>query len=95
MAKGKVRYVTRKVKAGVKRRKGLLSGNLMNVAIGAGAGFVSPYIPRVLGKWTLPLAFGAAGYLFKKPALLSVAGYELGRSFTFGGIATGGFQGQV
>lgn len=46
-------------------------------------------IPQFLGEWTNPVAFGAAGYLLKKPALLTVAGYELGRKLTGGGIGGG------
>lgn len=91
MAKRKVarkatRYVTRTARRGVARRKGLLKGNAGNVAIGAVAGFASPYIPRVLGGWTLPVAFGVGGYLLKKPALFSIAGYELGKTLSTGGL---------
>jgi len=71
---------------GYRRRKGLLSGNAGNVVIGAVAGFASPYIPRVLGGWTLPIVFGGAGYLLKKPALLSIAGYEAGKTLSTGGL---------
>lgn len=92
-----VRYVTRKAKGGYRKRKGLLSGNTGNMIIGAGAGFASPYIPRVLGVWTLPVVFGGAGYLFKKPALLSIAGYEAGKalSTTFLGGGNGGGASQI
>lgn len=58
---------------------------MANVAWGAGAGMAAPYIPRILGKWTLPVVFGAAGYLLKKPVLLGIAGYEIGRGFSLGG----------
>jgi len=57
--------------------------------IGAAAGFASPYIPRVLGAYTLPIVYGAAGYAFKKPALLSIAGYELGKTLSTGGLLGG------
>ncbi len=84
-----VRYVTRKAKSGYRKRKGLLSGNTGNMIIGAAAGFAAPYIPRVLGTWTLPVVYGAAGYVFHKPALLSIAGYELGKSLSTGGLLGG------
>lgn len=88
------RYVTRRARSGYRRRKGLLSGNTGNMIIGAGAGFTSPYIPRVLGIWTLPVVFGVAGYVAKKPALLSIAGYELGKTISasglIGGLGNGG-----
>lgn len=92
MAKRKraaVRYVTRKAKGGYRKRRGLLTGNTGNMIIGAGAGFASPYIPRVLGVWTLPVVFGGAGYIFKKPALLSIAGYELGKTISTSGLIGG------
>ena len=93
MAKGKAkratRYVYRKAKGGYRKRKGLLSGNTGNMIIGAAAGFASPYIPRILGGWTLPVVFGAAGYFFKKPALLSIAGYEAGKMLSTGGLLGG------
>ncbi len=83
------RYVTRKAKSGYRKRKGLLTGNTGNMIIGAGAGFASPYIPKVLGVWTLPVVYGGAGYIFKKPALLSIAGYELGKTLSTGGLLSG------
>ena len=83
------RYVTRKAKGGYRKRKGLLTGNTGNMIIGAGAGFASPYIPRILGVWSLPVVFGGAGYIFKKPALLSIAGYELGKTLSTGGLLGG------
>ncbi len=95
-ARAATRTVYRKAKRGYSARKGLLSGNLKNVAIGAAAGFVSPMIPQFIGKWTNPAAFFAAGYILKKPALMSVAGYEIGRAFSggFGGgeSTAGGFE---
>ncbi len=54
--------------------------------IGAGAGFVSPLIPKVIGPWTLPVVFGAAGYIAKKPVLMTLAAYELGRSLSAMGV---------
>ncbi len=94
--RGRTRTVYRAAKRGYSRRKGLISGQMANVAWGAGAGMAAPYIPRIVGKWTLPLVFGAAGYLLKKPALLAIAGYEIGRGFSLGGaIGSGaGFTGQ-
>jgi hypothetical protein len=93
-ARRAVRYVGRSARRGVRRRKGLLSGNTGNIIIGAAAGFASPYIPRVLGIWTLPVVYGVAGYVAKKPALLSIAGYELGKTISasglIGGLGNGG-----
>lgn len=54
-------------------------------------GFISPMIPEFIGKWTKPVVFGAGGYLLKKPALLGIAGYELGKSFSFGTNGNGSF----
>jgi len=84
-----VRYVTRKAKGGYRKRKGLLSGNTGNIVIGAIAGFASPYIPRILGVYTLPVVYGGAAYLLKKPALFSIAGYELGKALSTGGLLGG------
>ena len=56
--------------------------------MGAVAGAVSPMIPNVLGAYTKPIVFGAGGYLLKKPALLSIAGYETGK--IIGGMVFGG-----
>lgn len=84
-----VRYVTKKAKGGYRRRKGLLSGNAGNIAIGAIAGFASPYIPRILGGWTLPVVYGGAGYLLKKPVLFGIAGYELGKMLSTNGLLGG------
>lgn len=81
-----VRYVTRKARGGYRKRKGLLSGNTGNILIGAAAGFASPYIPRILGGFTLPVVYGGVGYLLKKPALFSIAGYELGKTLSTGGL---------
>ena len=52
------------------------------------AGFASGMIPDVIGKYTKPVVFGAAGYLLKKPALFGIAGYELGKSFAQGGLGS-------
>jgi len=82
----RTRYRTR-VKRVYSRRKGLFSkSKLMNVAWGAGAGFVDPMIPNFLGKWTKPLIYGAGGVILNKPALLTVAGYKLGEAFTVGSV---------
>lgn len=89
----------RRYYAGAKRfyrgRKGLLGGSMGNVVLGAVAGAVSPVIPQFMGCWTNPLAFGVAGYVFKKPGLLTVAGYEAGKCLMSGGIGNifGGNQG--
>jgi len=81
----------RTIRRGYRSRKGLLSGNIGNVVWGAAAGFVDPMIPNFIGKWTKPVVFGAAGYLLKKPALLSIAGYKLGQTFTSGAGGNGSF----
>jgi len=65
---------------------------MKNVVYGAAAGAAAPYIPQVIGKWTNPAAFFAAGYLLKKPALFGIAGYELGKGF-IGGIGNGNGNG--
>lgn len=88
-ARRATRYVTRKARGGYRKRKGLLSGNTGNIIIGAAAGFASPYIPRVLGGWTLPVVYGGLGYLMKKPALLSICGYEIGKTLSTGGLLGG------
>lgn len=91
MARRKTRTVYRRAKRAYSRRKGLLGGGtLKNVAIGAGAGILSPFIPQFVGRWTNPIVFGAAGVFFNKPVLLGIAGYELGKSFSFGGNGNGG-----
>lgn len=79
------RYYAR-ARRGYSRRKGLLSGNTGNMVIGAAAGFGSQFIPQFLGGWTNPIVFGAIGYLMKKPALFSIAGYEAGKNLASGGI---------
>ena len=80
----------RRYYAGAKRyyraRKGLLGGSMGNAVIGAVAGAVSPMIPQFIGGWTNPIAFGVAGYVLKKPALLTVAGYEAGKTLISGGL---------
>lgn len=88
MAK-KTKYRTRYIRAarrGYSRRKGLLSGNTGNIVIGAVAGAVSNMVPDIVGGWTKPLLFGAGGYVLKKPALLTIAGYEAGKMLASGGI---------
>jgi hypothetical protein len=57
-----------------------------NVVVGAVAGAVSPMIPQFVGGWTNPIAFGVLGYVLKKPALLTVAGYEAGKTLIGGGL---------
>lgn len=85
----RTRTVYRSVKRGYRSRKGLLSGNIGNLLIGAIAGATSPMIPNIIGKWTKPVLFGVAGYALKKPALITIAGYELGRGFTMNGFSVG------
>ncbi len=70
---------------GYRSRKGLLGGSAGNLLVGAIAGAVSNMIPDFIGGWTKPLVFGAGGYILKKPALLTVAGYEAGKSLMAGG----------
>ncbi len=88
----------RRYYAGAKRfyrgRKGLLGGSMGNVVLGAVAGAVSPMIPQFVGTWTNPIAFGVAGYFFKKPGLLTIAGYEAGKSLMSGGIPSFGGNNQ-
>lgn len=83
------RKVTRRyygrARRGYRKRKGLLSGAFGYIALGAAAGFAEKFIPPILGKWTAPAVIGAAGFFFKKPALMAVAGYTLGKMFTGGG----------
>jgi len=87
----KTGYRTRYIRAarrGYSRRKGLLGGNTGNILIGAVAGAASNMIPDIIGPWTKPLVFGAGGYILKKPALLTIAGYEAGKQLSanlFGG----------
>jgi len=84
------RTIYRSARKGYRSRKGLLGGSMGNILIGAVAGAVSPMIPDVLGGWTKPAVFGAAGYFFKKPALMSIAGYEIGKTLMGGGLFGGG-----
>jgi len=83
------RTFTGYARRGYSRRKGLLSGNVGNMIIGAVAGAASNYIPPVLGGFTKPVAFGAAGYLLKKPALFTIAGYEAGKMLASGFLGNG------
>jgi len=89
-ARRRTRTVYRRARRAYTRRRSMVSGPVGNVLIGAGAGLVSPYIPNVLGQWTKPILFAGAGYVFKKPALMAIGGYELGRSFTLGNAGAGG-----
>lgn len=86
----RTRTVYRTVRRGYRRRKGLISGSLGNILWGGVAGFASGMIPQFIGKWTNPVVFGAAGYFFKKPALLGAAGYALGQSLSGGGYFAAG-----
>ena len=89
----RTRTVYRTARRGIRSRKGLLGGNLQNIIWGGLAGAVSNYIPDlpVVGKFTKPVIFGAGGYILKKPALMTCAGYELGKSLTSGSL-TGSTQ---
>jgi len=88
----KTRTVTRYVKRATRRRKGLLTGNVGNIAYGAIGGIVGDMIPPIIGGWTKPVAFGAIGYLLKKPAFFTMAGYEAGKMLNpFGNSSSGGF----
>ena len=91
----RTRTVYRKVRGGYRKRKGFLTGQMGNFVIGAGAGIVEPMIPQFIGKWTNPAVFGALGYYFKKPALMSIAGYQLGKAITGGGLFGGKESSQV
>lgn len=84
--RSRTRYVYTKAKKFYGKRKGLLGGSMGNIVLGAVAGAVSPMIPQFLGTWTNPAAFGIAGYVFKKPGLLTIAGYEAGKSLLSGGL---------
>lgn len=85
--RSRTRVVYSKARRFYGKRKGLLGGSMGNIVIGAVAGAVSPMIPQFLGTWTNPLAFGVAGYVFKKPGLLTIAGYEAGKSLLSGGLS--------
>jgi len=89
------RRVYTRARRGYRRRKGFLTGNIGNIVIGAGAGVASNMIPQFIGQYTNPAVFAVAGYYFKKPALMGIAGYELGKMFSpFGNGAGAGFKGQ-
>ena len=93
--RSRTRVVYSRAKRFYGKRKGLLGGSMGNIVLGAVAGAVSPMIPQFLGTWTNPAAFGIAGYVFKKPGLLTIAGYEAGKSLLSGGLGSifGGNQG--
>lgn len=93
--RSRTRVVYSRAKRFYGKRKGLLGGSMGNIVLGAVAGAVSPMIPQFLGTWTNPAAFGIAGYVFKKPGLLTIAGYEAGKSLLSGGLGNifGGNQG--
>lgn len=82
----RTRTIYRKARGGYRSRKGLLSGSLKSVLIGAVAGAVSNFIPDLpyVGKYTKPVVLGAGGYILKKPELMTCAGYELGKSLMGG-----------
>ena len=83
--KTRTRTVYRRAKRSYRRRKGLLSGTLGYIVLGAAAGFATKFIPPVIGKYTAPAILGAAGYFFKKPALMAIAGYQAGSILAGGG----------
>ena len=90
------RTIYKKARRGYRKRKGFLTGNMGNIIIGAGYGAIEPMIPQFLGGWTSPLVAGAVGWYFKKPALMGIAGYQVGQLISpFGnGSQMGGFKGQ-
>jgi len=90
------RRIYTKARRSYRKRKGFLSGNVGNIVWGAGFGALSPMIPQFLGSYTNPLVAGALGYYFKKPALMGIAGYELGKAFSplGNGSQSGMFKGQ-
>ena len=88
--RSRTRTIYRTARRGYRSRKGLLSGSMGNVIIGAAAGAVSPMIPQFIGNFTNPVLFGVAGYFLKKPALLTVAGYEAGQALIGGNLFSGG-----
>lgn len=85
MAKRKTRYVTRYVRRGYRKRKGIFAGKMGNVLLGVIAGFGQRYIPQFLGKWTNPAVFIGAGYVANKSQLITIGAYELGRSLAGNG----------
>jgi hypothetical protein len=73
----------------------MFSGKLGNILMGAVAGMAGDFIPPVLGDYTKPAVFAGASYFFKKPTLMVLAGYELGRAINpFGNTGGGLFKGQ-
>ena len=80
----RTRYVRTR---GRSRKKSFLSGKVGNLVIGAGAGALGGMVPQFIGQYTNPIVFGGLGWYFNKPALLGIAGYELGKGLTggFGG----------
>ena len=52
-------------------------------------------IPQFLGRYTTPAVALGAGWYFKKPELLGIAGYEIGKMISPVGGSNGGlFKGQ-
>jgi len=94
-ARRRTRYRTvyTRARRGYRSRKGLLSGSMGNAVWGAIAGAASGFIPDIFGKWTKPAALAVGGYLLKKPALISCAGYEVGKSLISGGLVSGSGNG--
>jgi len=85
----RTRTVYRRARRSYRRRKGLFSGSMGNVLLGVAAGFGTRYIPQFLGKWTNPAVFYGLGYFIKKPALMNIGAYELGRSLAGNGGGSG------
>jgi hypothetical protein len=84
----RTRTVYRKARRAYRSRKSFLGGSMKHIVWGAGAGVASNFIPQFFGKWTNPVVFGGAGILLKKPDLVTVAGYELGKGL-LGSIGAG------
>jgi len=69
-----------------------------NLLWGGIAGVGSMFIPNnlpVVGKFGKPLILGAGGYFLKKPALMSCAGYELGKTLIGGGLGLSNGNGSI
>lgn len=90
MAKRKTytRTIYRKARAGYRKRKGFLGGNMNNLLWGAIGGAISGFIPNnlpVVGRFAKPVILGAGGYILHKPQLITCAGYEAGKMLMSGG----------
>jgi len=93
--KSYTRRIYSRARTGYRKRKGFLTGNMGNIIIGAGYGAISPMIPQFIGGFTNPVVALGLGWYFKKPALMGIGGYELGRALSPFGNSNGGmFKGQ-